>query len=248
MMRLRSIYFTATLALMALAGYACAMESNAPETTKKTERIASIQTAAESFLRNHYDALAQGTGQEASISVNGLDPRLQLSACDKPLTPTLQGNGSHGGRVTVKVRCTGTRPWAVYVTAKVNIVMPVAVAARSLPRGTLLHSEDISLETRNIASLPRGYVTDISRIEQLEIKRPLRPGDLIRLPNLAQPTAIHRGDEVAIEANTGAISVVMPGEAMSDGRIGQQISVRNRKSSRIIKARVVAPGRVQVVM
>jgi len=245
MMRLRSIYFAAALALAGLAGFANAAGNN---TANTTQSIASIQVLTESFLRNHYDSLTQGQLQDAHISVNSLDPRLQLSACDKPLTPSLQSKGSQGGRVTVKVRCTGIKPWAVYVTAKVTIMAPVAVATRSLPRGTLLHPEDISLEARNIASLPRGYVTDVSRVEQLQVKRPLRPGDLIRLPNLAQPTAIKRGDEVAIEASSGAISVVMPGEALSDGRIGQQISIRNRKSSRIIKARVVAPGRVQVMI
>lgn len=44
------------------------------------------------------------------------------------------------------------------------------------------------------------------------------------------------------------INVKMPGEALSDGAPGQQIRVRNLRSQRIIKARVIEPGTVEVNM
>jgi flagella basal body P-ring formation protein FlgA len=53
---------------------------------------------------------------------------------------------------------------------------------------------------------------------------------------------------VVIRAQTGAVNVVMPGEAMADGVPGEQIRVRNLRSQRIIKARVVEPGAVQVTL
>jgi DNA mismatch repair protein MutS len=46
---------------------------------------------------------------------------------------------------------------------------------------------------------------------------------------------------VVISAHSGTISVRMPGEALSDGILGKQISVRNQRSRRVIKAQV-KPG------
>jgi flagellar basal body P-ring formation protein FlgA len=53
---------------------------------------------------------------------------------------------------------------------------------------------------------------------------------------------------VVISARSGAINVRMPGEALSGGILGQQISVRNLTSQRVIKARVMGPGQVEVEM
>ncbi|WP_445939505.1 flagella basal body P-ring formation protein FlgA, partial [Pseudomonas sp.] len=36
--------------------------------------------------------------------------------------------------------------------------------------------------------------------------------------------------------------------ALSDGIVGKQISVRNQRSNRVIRARVIGPGQVEVAM
>jgi flagella basal body P-ring formation protein FlgA len=40
----------------------------------------------------------------------------------------------------------------------------------------------------------------------------------------------------------------MPGEALSDGGLSEQIRVRNLNSQRVVKARVTGPGQVEVSM
>jgi flagella basal body P-ring formation protein FlgA len=40
----------------------------------------------------------------------------------------------------------------------------------------------------------------------------------------------------------------MPGEALESGSIGQQIRVRNTRSERTVRARITAPGQVEVDM
>ena len=53
---------------------------------------------------------------------------------------------------------------------------------------------------------------------------------------------------MVISARSGTIQVRMPGEALSNGTLGQQIQVRNLGSRRVIKARVVGQGQVEVAM
>ena len=57
---------------------------------------------------------------------------------------------------------------------------------------------------------------------------------------------MRKGDQVVIRAKTNAINVFMPGEALSDGVPGEQIRVRNLRSQRIVRARVVEPGTAEV--
>ena len=49
-------------------------------------------------------------------------------------------------------------------------------------------------------------------------------------------------------ARSGAINVRMPGEALSNGGMREQIRVKNLNSQRVIKAQVMAPGQVEVAM
>ena len=59
---------------------------------------------------------------------------------------------------------------------------------------------------------------------------------------------MRKGDHVIISARSGTLSVKMPGEALSDGGLSEQIRVKNLNSNRIIKARVTAPGQVEVAL
>ena len=53
---------------------------------------------------------------------------------------------------------------------------------------------------------------------------------------------------VVISARSGTLSVKMPGEALSDGGLSEQIRVKNLNSKRVIRARVTAPGQVEVAL
>jgi flagella basal body P-ring formation protein FlgA len=59
---------------------------------------------------------------------------------------------------------------------------------------------------------------------------------------------IRKGDQVVITARTGTMAVKMPGEALSNGGMNEQIRVRNLNSQRVVKARVTGPAQVEVSM
>ncbi|NQD96748.1 flagellar basal body P-ring formation protein FlgA, partial [Pseudomonas sp. CrR25] len=81
-----------------------------------------------------------------------------------------------------------------------------------------------------------------------KLTRPLLPDQVVAPVYVEQAEVVRRGDQVVIRARSLTINVRMPGEALSDGAIGQQISVRNQGSQRVIKARVTGPGQVEVAM
>jgi len=62
------------------------------------------------------------------------------------------------------------------------------------------------------------------------------------------PAAIERGDHVIISARSGNFSVNSRGKALASAGIGEQVLVENLSSSRTVRARVTAPGHVEIPM
>jgi flagella basal body P-ring formation protein FlgA len=182
------------------------------------------------------------------IQINRLDPRLRLPLCDKELTTSLESPAQPIGRVTVRVRCDGSSPWTVFVPGQVRLYREVVTAIRPIKRESTLTQQDVALVERDIGLLNQGYLTSLKQAVGKKLTRPLQPDQVVAPLYVEQAEAIRRGDQVVISARSGTISVRMPGEALSDGAIGKQISVRNQRSQRVIKARVTGPGQVEVAM
>jgi len=56
---------------------------------------------------------------------------------------------------------------------------------------------------------------------------------------------VHRGQEVDLLADHGAIQVKSQGEALGDGAVGNRIKVRNKSSGRIIEGTIRSAGIVE---
>jgi flagella basal body P-ring formation protein FlgA len=153
-----------------------------------------------------------------------------------------------GGNLTVHTACEGAQPWSIYVPAQVALFRRTPVASRNLDRGEIISSADISPEVVNISQLRHGQLNDYDSILGKEIKRPITQGEAFRSAALDAPMVIKRGDIVNIEIQAGAISVSSQGTAMSHGRVGDRIRVRNSQSDRIVNAQVIASGKVQTTL
>ena len=182
------------------------------------------------------------------LAVSRLDPRLRLNHCEQPLSASLGNATVPIGRVTVRVSCEGSSPWSVFVPAQVRLYREVIVANRSLLRDTVLSATDVSLAERDVSALNQGYLTRLDEALGNKLTRPIQPDQIITPNVLEMAKVIRKGDQVVITARSGTISVRMPGEAMADGVPGKQIPVKNQRSGRTIKARVIGPGEVQVAM
>ncbi|MFV3305821.1 flagellar basal body P-ring formation chaperone FlgA [Pseudomonas sp. NY15181] len=204
--------------------------------------------STQGFLEFKVEDYLQSSGIEAryEIEVARIDPRLRLVQCDKDLTQALESPAQPVGRVTVRVRCDGSSPWTVFVPATVKLFRQVVVTTQPLKRDHVIDAADISVVERDVGPLTQGYLTDPQRVIGLKLKRATVNDQVLAPVFLEQAEAIRKGDQVVIRARTSAINVVMPGEALSDGVPGQQIRVRNLRSQRIVKARVVEPGAVEV--
>ena len=182
------------------------------------------------------------------IQVNTLDPRLRLAACDSDLTQRLESPAQPIGRVTVRVSCEGSTPWTVFVPAQVRIFRPVAVLKTPLKRGSVIGPTDMAMIEQDIGMLGRGYIADAEQVIGRKLTRPVQADQVVTPVMLQLAESVKRGDQVVIAARAGGINVRVQGEALSDGTLGQQISVRNLSSKRVVRARIIGPGQVEVEM
>lgn len=219
---------------------------NAQATSLQQEIISTSEAFLEQITAEYLsDNQISGRHQ---IKIGRLDPRLRLPACSIPLLASLESPAQPVGRVTLRIRCDSQAPWTIFVPAHVNLYREVAVAQRSMPRNTVVQQADVQLIERDVSSLRQGYILNLDHVVGQKLTRPVQPNQVFSANLLKAAAAVNKGDQVVISANGSSMFVRMPGVALEEGAIGQQIRVRNTRSKRIIHARVTGPGQVEVAM
>ena len=203
-----------------------------------------ITQTARQYIDETQPALSDGRRE---IEIRPLDPRLQLAECDKPLTAFSPANQQRGGIVTIGIRCEGSSPWKIYVSGRVRLFRPVAVLARPLPKDAPIQPQDVEFREQDVSALNRGFFSRAQDLSGMSAKRPLSQGEILTPNNLQAQTAVNKGQRVMIRAEGSAFNVIMPGEAMRDGGIGERIPVRNLSSGRTVEALIQSPGEVIVL-
>jgi flagellar basal body P-ring formation protein FlgA len=229
--------FLAPRAVALLA--AAALLTVGPASASPVQTLESIRAAASAYAAElHPD-------EDVELDVGRLDPRLRLAQCEQTLSTFSTSGHQRPGHLTVGVRCEGARPWTLYVPVRVNSYVDVLTLAQSVPRGSVLTVADLVPLRASIATLPHGYFTEAAEVIGMEVRRPLRAGEIVAPNAIAQPRMISRGQEVRLVADSGGISVSARAEALQDGARGQRIQVRNLSSRRVVEAEVTAAGEVR---
>jgi flagellar basal body P-ring formation protein FlgA len=201
-----------------------------------------LKEEAAQFLQEHYQDLPH---KRIDISVGNLDSRLKLNPCSLPLEMTIQDPEHQGGNISMQIKCVAQPTWSVHVAAQVLIYQQVPVAKRELTRGEQISADDITNKIINISEIHQSFTTTIEDIIGKQVKRNLAAGEVFKGQSLESLKVIKRGDLVVLEMLTGQIRVSSSATAMSDGRIGEKIKVKNAQSQRIVMGEVMGEGLVR---
>lgn len=186
--------------------------------------------------------------ENVKVTVSSLDSRVRLTLCDDAIKQAITSPRPYGVNISVKTQCTGSKPWTIYVPAKIETAAMVAVLSKSLNRGDVIGGDDVELTLMNTIQAGHGYIGELDRVIGMELKRRLGTGEAIRLSHITTPEIVHKGEKVVLEASISGVVVVTNAKALTSGRLGEQIQVENIKSNRVVEGKVVAPGRVRVTL
>lgn len=187
--------------------------------------------------------VSRQTAQSLEIQPKSLK-RIRLRPCVSDIQSSVQGTALQP-RAQVSLKC--DRPlWNIAIPVQIRSMAKIAILNQAIGIGQAIQEDQIDWVLTNVLELKQGYFTDTKLLQHRVAKRRLSPGTLLTPHLLKAANVIKKGDDVIISVSTPYLQVRMPGEALTDGQLGQQLSVKNRQSEIVIRAKAVAPGKVEV--
>lgn len=202
------------------------------------QALDAVERQVEASIRQHY--LTRVPESRVNVTVNPINRTLSLTRCNQPLQIELPF--SSGQRVTAKVSCAAPRPWSLFVTARVQQFVTLVTAARPISRHSRIGSNLLTLREQDIQQLRGDYFTRLQDVAGQTARVPIRNGEVISPRHLEASLAVRRGDAVTLQVRKGGLLIRTKGIALEDGRLNQQIDVRNARSGRELRGVVTAPG------
>lgn len=128
-------------------------------------------------------------------------------------------------------------------SAMVRIVVP----ARDILRGEVIGESDLTFAQVPAAALPSTTVTKFEVLTGMQTRRTLRAGENIRPDDIRRPVVVTKGQTVTMMFSAPGVELAAMGRAMSEGGVGDTVTVQNPVSFRMVNATVTGPGAVRAV-
>lgn len=156
------------------------------------------------------------------------------------------------GRVMIPLvvsQQSGNRKTRVSLQASVRVFATVCVAKRDIMRGEVFSLQDFELRRSEISTFSGTPLYVLPNPKTHTVSGIVRTGTIVNTRQMVEMPAVETGSVVTIVTwNAGATVVVsLPGRARESGNIGDIIAVENVESNRIIQAKVIRHGLVEIV-
>lgn len=146
-----------------------------------------------------------------------------------------------------RFRVDGVEVSSCKVSGLVKFYERVVVAARPLPRQSILKEGDLKLVRFCLGRDPDRLVNDPGSLVGLRLIRPLRAGQPIRESLVDSPPLVRRGDRVTLIARSGALTIKAAGMVLDQHAArGDQVRVTNLATRREVIGQVVDGRTVRV--
>ena len=130
---------------------------------------------------------------------------------------------------------------------KVTVYDRVLVAMTDIRAEEAISATNARLEERAVDTLPEVTLSDFSRLEGRVAGRYIRKDATITPTMLAMPLVMRAGNAVELVLDTNGIIIRAEGVALEPGRIGYEIRVRNVRSGKILRGKVIDAATVQII-
>jgi flagella basal body P-ring formation protein FlgA len=121
----------------------------------------------------------------------------------------------------------------------------IVVPAHDIARGDTIGESDLTYTTVDGAALMSGVPTKIDEVKGMQARRVLASGQAFRNDDVRKPIVITKGETVTMQFAMPGVELTAMGRAMSEGGIGDTVTMQNPASYRMISGVVVAPGTVR---
>jgi flagella basal body P-ring formation protein FlgA len=121
----------------------------------------------------------------------------------------------------------------------------IVVPAHDIARGETIGESDLTFTTVDGSALMSGVPTKMDEIKGMQTRRMLMAGQPFRAEDVRRPIVVTKGQTVTMQFTAPGVELTAMGRAMSEGGVGDTITIQNPISYRMIAGTVVAPGTVR---
>ncbi|MGD0191053.1 MAG: flagellar basal body P-ring formation chaperone FlgA [Rhizomicrobium sp.] len=121
----------------------------------------------------------------------------------------------------------------------------VVVPSHDIARGEVIGAADLIYGAVPATTSVGDLITTVKDIEGREARRLLRAGETVRTSDVRWPILITKGATVTMTFDAPGVTLTAMGRAVSEGGLGESVTVLNPVSYRQITATVTGPGQVR---
>ena len=129
---------------------------------------------------------------------------------------------------------------------QVRLFAPVLVAAHDLQLERALTAADVRREERCLEDAHAEYLTEVTQLQDAVPLRFIKGGTLITRAMLTTPIVVQSGAPVKLITSVNGVEVKTEGIAMQRGRLGAMIRVRNTRSGKMLRGKVLDANTVEI--
>jgi flagella basal body P-ring formation protein FlgA len=132
-------------------------------------------------------------------------------------------------------------------TVELRVVADHVVVRQPVARSRLVGGADVESVRAELVDVPLRRLPPADQVVGARALRPLETGQVIQAGLVQVARAVEAGSRVTVDAPSGAVEVTATMVAADAGNIGDVIRVSNPDSRRVVKGRIVARGRIEVI-
>ena len=200
----------------------------------------------QSDLARLVDQAAIPPGAIVQTSITKADEEMLRERCPTALFSNRQNNPVWG-RTLLQVQCVGSDTTPFFVHVQFDIWAPVLVVKSQIQRGDQIEPDQIEYRTMNIAELTRGWITELSDLDNKTANRPLWPGTTLTHSALKGRTLVKHGDTVKIRVKGPGFRIAGNGTALEAAEKGDIVKIRTEQG-KVLHGIAVAHMEVEVTL
>jgi flagella basal body P-ring formation protein FlgA len=123
--------------------------------------------------------------------------------------------------------------------------MRVVVPNHDIARGATIAPSDLVYGTIPASNVFSGVATSMDELAGQQARRMLHAGEIVRVDDVRHPILVSKGSIVTMTFEAPGVVLTASGRAMSEGGMGDTVTVQNPTSFRQITAMVIGAGAVR---
>lgn len=131
-------------------------------------------------------------------------------------------------------------------TAIVDDWKAVPIVRGRLDKGSVIRAEDVQVIRANLATLPQDVTFKVEEVIGRRALRGIASGEAIRKSDIDMPPVVEKGKVVNMIFSSGGFTARATGIALQDGREGEKIELKNDRSHKVVKGKILNPSEVMI--